>query len=160
MSQTIDTKNVAGRRVLHFENFDAIAAELDRLAQASSLKSLGNWSPGQIFEHLAIVMRQSIDGGPAVVPWYIRLFFRWFVKKKALRETMKAGFQLPEAAKHLIPAPIDDQNGLKNLKSALARLRKDPTRAPNIVFGPLTNEEWEKLHCRHCELHLSFVVPG
>jgi hypothetical protein len=30
----------------------------------------------------------------------------------------------------------------------------------NVVLGPLTNAEWEQLHLRHAELHMSFVVPA
>ena len=28
---------------------------------------------------------------------------------------------------------------------------------PSPVFGPMTHEEWEQLHCRHAELHFSFI---
>jgi hypothetical protein len=30
---------------------------------------------------------------------------------------------------------------------------------PNPVFGAMTPEDWKRLHLRHAELHLSFVVP-
>jgi hypothetical protein len=36
-------------------------------------------------------------------------------------------------------------------------LKTEPQRHPSPFFGTLTNEEWDALHCRHAELHLSFI---
>ncbi len=46
-----------------------------------------------------------------------------------------------------------------NLRQAIHRLQTEEKRAPNPVLGKLTREEWDRLHCRHAELHLSFLVP-
>jgi Protein of unknown function (DUF1569) len=27
------------------------------------------------------------------------------------------------------------------------------------VFGPLTREEWDRVHLTHASLHLSFLIP-
>ena len=58
----IDTGKVAGRRELHFNSLDDILADVDRLASSREIRTLGNWSAGQIFEHVARVMDKSIDG--------------------------------------------------------------------------------------------------
>jgi len=41
----------------------------------------------------------------------------------------------------------------------VARLQATTKRYPSPAFGPLTLEEWDQLHLRHAELHLSFFVP-
>ena len=60
----------------------------------------------------------------------------------------------------LVPAPVSFEDGLQSLRQAIHRLQTETQRAPNPVLGPLSIEEWNQLHCRHCELHLSFLVPG
>ncbi len=78
-----------------------------------------------------------------------------------LRDSMKPGFKLPSpAADELIPTgEISTQQGLMELRSAVGRLNSEPQRAPSPVFGKMTREEWDDLHKRHAELHLSFFVP-
>ncbi len=39
------------------------------------------------------------------------------------------------------------------------RLNREPQRYPSPVFGKMTKEEWDQLHLRHAEMHLSFYVP-
>ncbi len=51
-SSTINTKQVTGRRVVRYESFDEILADAERLAVVPT-RTLGNWSIGQIFSHLA-----------------------------------------------------------------------------------------------------------
>jgi hypothetical protein len=36
-------------------------------------------------------------------------------------------------------------------------LKTEPRRKPSPLFGELTIDEWNQLHCRHAELHLSFI---
>lgn len=50
---------------------------------------------------------------------------------------------------------------------ALAKLRDEVDYAkahgmkhPSPLFGPLTNDAWIQAHCRHAELHHSFIHPN
>jgi hypothetical protein len=38
-------------------------------------------------------------------------------------------------------------------------MKAEPQRFPSPFLGELTREQWDQLHCRHCELHLSFILP-
>lgn len=52
----VDTKKVAGRRMLRFESLDQVIADVDRLVEAERagrLTRLGNWTLGQTLGHLA-----------------------------------------------------------------------------------------------------------
>jgi hypothetical protein len=155
----VNTSKVQGRRELHFSNLDQILTDADRLAAAPNLKSLGNWTLGQALGHLASTMDTAVDGAKNRPPWFFRVMGRVF--KKSVLKKMRPGFQLPDnAAKEVIPPPtMTTEQGLKRLRTAVARLKATPSRQPSPFLGPLTCEESDRLQCSHAELHLSFFVP-
>jgi hypothetical protein len=156
---SIDTSKVTGRRKVEYATLQNVLADAERLS-AGDVKALGNWSPGQIFQHLATTMNASIDGMDFRAPWYFRLPAR-LMKKKMLRGPMPPGFQLPAAAARvLVPGPTTTEEGLAALRAAVARQQRESKRAPNPVLGVLTNAEWTRLHLIHAALHMSFLVPG
>ena len=159
MSTFINTGKVADRRQLHFASLEEIAAEVDRLTANPYLNALGNWSPAQIIEHLARALHSSIDGAPPIMPGFIRAVVSLFIKRRMLTRPMSPGFQLPAKANWLIPEPLELCESLVHFRHGIARLRSETKRLPHPVLGTLTAEEWEQLHCRHAELHLSFLVP-
>ena len=156
----INTKKVIGRRTLYFKNLDEIIEEAERL-NAVEVRSLGNWSYAQIMSHLAKTMDLSIDGTDFVPSWAVR-FFGKRKKHYAIHAPMKPGIKLPDK---LAQATAPDKKsmsmdeGFELLKGAIERLKNDPNRAAHPIFGELTRDEWDKLHQRHAELHLSFIVP-
>jgi|SRR4051794_2061550 hypothetical protein len=160
MTALIDTAKVKERRKLRFTSIDDIAAEVERLARCREIKTLGNWSSGQVLQHLAMTMQNSIDGFPSFVPAPIRLFLRLFMKRRILTTPMSAGFKLPaNAAEHMLPKPTEWDAAVANFRREMQRLKTQPQRMPHPAFGPLTSAEWEQLHCRHSELHLGFLMP-
>ena len=64
----VNTAKVQGRRQLDYGSFEELLADADRLS-SGELKTLGNWSAGQIFRHLALVMNGSIDGLSVTFPF-------------------------------------------------------------------------------------------
>jgi hypothetical protein len=154
----IDTGKVEGRRTLTFTTLDDILADLERLEKAK-LRTLGNWSSGQVLMHLSVPIEWCLDGAKVRAPWYIRVF-GWFVKNRFLRNPMPAGFALPEAtAAYLVPGETSWEDGLRILRAAIQRLKTETQRHPSPFLGVLTREQWDQLHCRHAELHLSFLIP-
>ena len=155
---SINTAKVPGRRELHFHSLDDILAEVERLNQGK-LRAIGNWSPGQILKHLCFVMVWSLDGAPVMAPWYLRVF-GWFIKNRFLTNPMSAGFALPKAtAEYLIPGETSWEEGLQGIRAAIQRLKTESQRHRSPFLGELTREQWDQLHCRHSELHFSFLVP-
>src|SRR5438046_239606 len=143
MSTAIDTAKVKDRRKLRFESVDDIAAEVERLARCKQVKTLGNWSRGQVVEHLAMTMNNSIDGFPSFVPAPLRLFLRLFMKRRILTTPMGAGLKLPaKAAEHMIPKPTEWDVALANFRRGIQRLKAETKRSATPAFGPLTNHEW------------------
>ena len=160
---TINTGKVEQRRKLRFDSLDEISVDVERLAAAKELNVLGNWSAGQVFKHLAIVMHGAIDGLNIQPPWMMRIalpILLLFMKSRFLTKSMPAGIQLPsEAAKVLQPSACSITEGLDAIRTGLARLKSDSHREVHPFLGKLSNDEWDMLQCRHCELHLSFLVP-
>jgi hypothetical protein len=156
----VKTSKVAGRRELHFTKIAEIQSEADNLARGN-VRQFGNWTLGNALSHLARTMKMSLDGANFRPPFMVRLFAP-LIKKRLLRGPMRPGFKLPPAAaKELIPeTAVSTEQGLNELRAAIERLNREPHRAPSPVFGQMTREEWDQLHLRHAELHLSFFLPA
>lgn len=156
----IDTAKVIGRRTLRFDSIDQIEAEVERLASAPTIRGLGNWSPGQVFKHIALTMDIAVVGAKPVMPAIMIAVLSWLFKRKFLTSPMKAGFQLPKKAVHLLPPdPTETQDGLRVLRESIAKFKNLKEYQPSPFLGRLTGEEWVQLQCRHAELHLSFLIP-
>jgi hypothetical protein len=157
---TVQTHKVTDRRSLHFNNIDEIAADVEVLA-GGNVKALGNWSPGQILEHLAKTMDGSMDGMGFHFNWLFRFTATFLFKNRFLTKPMPPGWTLKgDQAKALQPSETSWEEGLHHFRQSIARLQKEERRVPHPVLGNLTRDEWNQLHCRHSELHLSFLKPA
>lgn len=157
--QPVDTRKVTGRRTLRYNTFDELLADAERLA-ASDTRTLGNWSLGQILQHLAKSLDMMIDGPPFLLPAPLRLFMRVFMKKKMLSATLSPGFKLPKRAGRYLPGSTTTEEGLRLLRAAVQRVKGTAQRGPHPAFGKMGPGEWDEFQLRHCEMHMSFVVPA
>jgi hypothetical protein len=154
----VNTAKVAGRRTLDYASFEELLADAERLG-AGPTKALGNWSAGQIFRHIAVTCNNSIDGFPFTFPWYLRTAATLF-KGRLMKGSMPAGFKLPGAkAGAMLPPETPTEEGLAELRAAVARLQREPHRAIHPLFGAISREEWDRVHLKHASLHMSFLVP-
>lgn len=154
-----NTKRVTGRRQLHFNSLDDILADAEQLT-SGPIKAAGNWSPGQIFEHLARGYTLPLDGVVLPIPFYVRWGARMMLGI-FLRNGMPAGIKLDgESAQALVPPDsITPQTGLADLRQGVA-LWKAKTSVPrHSVFGNISDDQWTQVHLRHAELHMSFLSP-
>src|SRR5262249_17883222 len=140
-----------------YKSLHEVVEDADRL-NAGQVQAIGNWSPGQIYRHLAIAFNGSIDGLPDSFPWYIRTMGR-LLKKRILSGGMPPGLKVPpDVAKVVMPPETSTEQGLTELKAAVARLDREPRRARHPVFGEISKEEWNQIHLKHSNLHMSFLV--
>jgi len=153
---SIDTSKVTGRRELKFNTLDEILNDVEHLCQGK-VRSLGNWSPGQNVRHLTILMLGCLDGIDLEVPFLTRMAVS-LAKGRILTKRMSPGLQLPKAADALLPAETSWEEGVQEMRTALIRMKTESQRHAHPALGKLSREQWDQLHCRHCELHLSFLV--
>lgn len=163
MAEKINAARVKGRRALRFESLDEALAEAERLlVSPERVRTLGNMGPAQAVEHLARWVDASIDGfaglsaPPRLLRWTAQLLRRRF-----LNGALPAGAKLPQDVQDRFTPPRDQPaaSALEHYRSAIARFNSARTFAPSMLLGPLSREEWIKLHCRHAELHFSFHLP-
>jgi len=156
---TVNTGKITGRRTLRFESFDDVMAEAERVTR-QPMRPLGNWSAGEILDHLARSIQESFAGSAPPAPWFARTFIAPFLKKSMIAKGLPAGFRLPKGMEAFQPRPqIAADSALEDLRTATARLLKESPTKPHAFFGGLTHAEWLNLHLRHAELHLSFLIP-
>ena len=157
---SINTKTVAGRRELHFDSFDELLAEAERLSDGD-VQLLGNWSLAQILTHLAAGINSAIDGSTFRAPFLLRLIVP-LMKKKFIYGGIPPGFQIPKKAERqfLPPEIVETTAALDALHRAIERLQAASELAPHPLFGQLTKEEAIQFQLRHAEMHLSFAVPA
>ncbi len=153
----VQSKSVSGRRELHFSSYDELLDEVRSLA-AQPTRHLGNWSLGQVCEHLAKSMEYAVDGTPFRAPWLARLVGP-FLKKRFLTRPMKPGFKLPKNAAEYLPGNTDPSIAIARLERATERIQQTTDPQPHVLLGALTREQWDQLTFRHAEMHLSFILP-
>ena len=157
---TIKTSAVRGRRILRFESLDELQQEAERVASSPG-KTLGNWNVAQILDHLARSIQASYYGPEVKAPWFVRMIIGPMIKSRFLSKGMPAGFSLPKQMAHFMPG--DDPSlevSLQELRTWLGRLKVNLPPLGHPAFGKLSHADWIRLHLRHGELHLSFVVPA
>lgn len=80
------------------------------------------------------------------------------MKKRFITGRMKVGARIPGTKDGTLGTePCSLEDGLARLHAAFRRLKTEVPTQPNVIFGPLTHDEWINMHLRHAELHLSFL---
>jgi hypothetical protein len=159
-AMSVNTKAVEGRRKLRFETLDDLEADVQRLADVE-VKTLGNWSLAQLFNHLASGLNSTIDGSTFKAPFLFKLMAP-FMKKKFIYGSIPAGFQISREAEAQFQ-PKDDvefATALGELQQAIARVKEADSFAPHPMFGKISKEENVQFQLRHAEMHLSFAIPA
>ncbi len=159
----VNTK-LAEHRALRFESLDAMRAEVGRIAEADragTLRTTGNWTAGQTFNHLATWINFGYDGFPDSLrpPWIVKLVLK-LLKGRFLSAGLPKGVRMakiPGGTLGVEPMPTDE--GLAKLMAALDRAEHSPPTQPSPVFGMMTHDEYIRGTLRHAELHLGFLHP-
>ena len=59
------------RRRISFDSVEGAAADIEQL-RCDGYEKLGEWDLGQICEHLAILLKGSLEGFGSLMPWIVR----------------------------------------------------------------------------------------
>ncbi len=144
------------RRTLKYETIDAIMPDVDQLLAGHS--TVGDWTLGQICEHLATVTKRVVD-----MPASTQHDPSSRVSDEQKQQVFASG-ELPEAmplpSTMAPPDAVSAAEGADQLREALTYYQSSPGPvAEHRLFGPLSKEEWDRLVRIHCAHHLSFVLP-
>ncbi|QDU73592.1 hypothetical protein Pan97_05680 [Bremerella volcania] len=139
---------------MRYSTLQEVLKDAQELAAADSVQSLGNWTPGQVFEHLAKTVEMSLDGATFQAPFPLRWVAQTFLKKSLLNKGVPTGFK---ANGHVMPGEVAVEDGLTHFEDAVGRYLVEPQRAKHPLLGNLTQDEWTQFHLRHCEMHMSFL---
>lgn len=161
----INTSKVTNRRPLRFGRMEDILRDVDvlnnRIEGGAKVHAAGNWTPAQVVDHVAKIILYSLDGFPANAkpPLPIRAILR-MMKSSALIKPMKPGTKhRGKMAAALGPDPdVIWGQSVTRMRNIIERLRKGERMTyASPGLGMLAHEEWIQWHCRHAELHLSFI---
>ncbi len=156
-----NTKKVTGRRSVKFDSLEEAVSDAERVT-AGPHETLGNWDAAQNLDHLAIPIEWAVDGYPAgfKVPLPLKLLGP-LLAGRFLSKGFPAGIKPDEnTAKLFAPREgVTLDQALPRLKAAVEKFRANQTIPKNPLIGKLNKAQWEQFMCRHCELHLSFLLP-
>ena len=155
----------ATRRELSFHCTGCLKEELAKIEaahRAGKVSHTGNWTEGQIFDHLALSMEHSIDGFPPEIkiPLLMRMMGRMFKGMVTSGKTLSPGFSPPKGSEALLPKPVVSfEHGLARLRKVIDRLDSGAQCIQaSPAFGKMTHDEWMRLHMGHAQLHLGFIA--
>ncbi len=149
----------AQRRTIQFETMQDILDDVERLAE-QGMHSSGNWSPGQILGHVADAIRQSIDGYEVIAPERSRRIAARGLET-LLAEGFPTGIALEGEMARYIPAEGETlHDAMPNLRAVIGRLDTAQMEAVHPFLDKMDHGQWTRFHCRHAELHFSFLHPA
>jgi len=153
------SKPKATRRNLRFSSLDDILADAQALFDAG-IQTHGNWTAGQIIGHIALAMHGSVHGFPFTAPLPLRIIGR-VVRNFPLNKGLPSGIKIPNKAFKAAVPPQDQplEDALKKLTVAVKNAKEQQMNIRHPVFGKLSQAQWVQFHCRHAELHFSFLAP-
>jgi hypothetical protein len=156
----VDVKK-AKRRELRFSCENCIIGDVDELVQGP-IETTGNWTAGMIVEHVAQLIEFSLDGFPEhyKAPLLLRLMAK-VMRQRILSKPWRPGYTLPKSFAELVPSDsMSIEEAHDKLRRAIERIKNEEMKADSPVLGKMEHADWLKLHCRHAELHFSFMQPG
>lgn len=146
-------------RTLHFNDFQEVVRELDRLRTQGYTKA-GQWNLAQICDHLAYFIEGALDGYTFRVPWLFKVLFGKLVFRRIIGSgVMRPGSPTPQKP---LPEPtMDEAAAVARLKRALDRLQTHQGEfQPSPFFGQQSRDDNRKLTLIHCAHHLGFLIPN
>ncbi|MBA4188162.1 MAG: hypothetical protein C0467_09110 [Planctomycetaceae bacterium] len=151
------------RRKLSFATLDEVVADAENLL-ANGYDRAGNWDLGQVAGHLANWLSYPVEGFPKfpLVFWPILWLMRVTTGKVLLREYLAEGMP---SGKPTLRMTVPKSGG--DPKVAVAKLNAAATKFaahtgpihPSPLFGAMNKDTAVRLQLRHCEHHLSFLIP-
>ncbi|MEM6690346.1 MAG: DUF1569 domain-containing protein [Planctomycetota bacterium] len=146
-------------RKLRFEDLGEAVWEARSLLESGYTRQ-GQWSLGQICQHLVLVQDPSIDGYPSWMSLFapLRPLMRRWLLPKLLADNSPPGIRTSST---FMPAQnAEDALEVTRFEQSVKRLkaRSEPFFA-QPAFGKLSNTRILQIHSAHAAHHLRFLEP-
>lgn len=152
----------AARRTLRFDSLDDILADAQAITDGPH-HTTGNHSAPELIWHVAYFIDKAVTGFGFKAPLPLWLLGHALRPLGIVNRPMKPGIRPPRSMdRRFWPGPevtLDEARDYLRLAIDAARTPGSMTH-PSPVLGKLTHDQWQTLHCRHAEMHLSFIHPG
>ncbi len=156
----VKSKTAAKRRKLHFNSLDDILNDAKTVLAAGEA-TCGGWSAGQIVSHITIFVHGSVDGLPFTLPLPARIFGRigrGIFLALGFPSGIKIPASIPQSIRH--PEDVTLEVAVERLTQAIHKAEQKRMNGISPLMGKLNHKQWVKFHCRHAELHFSFMRPS
>ena len=149
--------------MLTFSTLDDVVRDAEGLL-ATGYDKAANWDLAQVCSHLAEWLRFPVEGFPKL-PLFLRPVFWLFRNTIGQAKRLKYTAEGMPSGKPTMPQTVAPPGG--DAAAAVAKLKETVERFkahagpihPSPLFGPMTKDEALRLQLKHCEHHLSFLVP-
>ncbi|WP_145209152.1 DUF1569 domain-containing protein [Planctomycetes bacterium TBK1r] len=152
-------QGTAALRQLRFRTLDEAVDDAQRLL-ASGYQRHGNWTLGQICQHLRVVQDPSLDGYPFWMSLFapLRPLVRRLLLPKILADDSPVGIK---TSRIFVPAAeVDDAEEVSLFCESVGRLKAHKGAFyPHPGFGRLDAKMLERVHSAHAAHHLRFLSP-
>jgi RimJ/RimL family protein N-acetyltransferase len=147
-----------GRRRRSREGFATLAEALlavDEVA-TSAARTAGAWPVAHALNHCAQSIEYSIAGFPALKPAWVRATVGRLVLRRFLaRGYMGHDTEAPIAGAPPLDSPSDVASATERLREAVQAFERfEGSPAVHFVYGPVTKDEYRRLHLMHLSDHL------
>lgn len=143
------------KNIFNPEDYTEIIGRIEALSPQST-RQWGTMTAPQMLVHCRKVAEAAVGEFKLRSSFLLRLFGR-FIKKKMFAAPRFAK-NAPTAPQYKVNAPVEDfETERRRLLEIISRFQKGPQSIPDKkhpVFGPLTDEEWGRLHYMHLDHHL------
>ncbi len=153
-------KSEASRRELKFDRLDDAISECAGLLE-SGYQQTGNWTLGQMCQHLRLTIEANMRGYPTwmnTLGLPLRPLLRVFALPRLLAGNSIGGVRT--AGMFVPTTDLDDRTEVRLLEACVGEFEEhtDPLH-PHPGFGRMTHEEFNRFHAAHAAHHLSFLIP-
>ena len=149
------------RRRLCFHNLHEALDDARQLAERGYERG-GQWSLGQVLDHLNKTLRMSTQTVDFGMPRWVRPFFKWFLMGRMKSgESHAISFRAKAPPSLTPPQEVEVAPALAEFAELVQQIESpDAQFAPvHPILGQVTAEEWRCMQRWHAAHHLSFLTP-
>jgi hypothetical protein len=138
--------------------FDDALAAVDALLASGDVQARNGWSLARVLTHAA----NGIEYSMTRYPQYKPALFRATIGRIALRKFLRQGYMRHDRTADIPGEPTSEgrlEDAVMHFRRAVEAFRAfEGELAPHFAYGPVTKDEYERIHAMHLADHLGEFV--